>query len=204
MTISDERIDKTTVKLTLSGRLDTANAPQLERKIKQWGDDITDIILDFSEMDYVSSMGLRVLLHAYKTMKENNRRLVILNMQEAVREVFELTGFISLMVQEEKFVVVRKEEEGSIVLLFNGEMKLDNIPAVSEELGKILDAKKAEGVKVFLDMENISRISPAAYKQFIPLIANDAWEKGSLIIRNASDNMKAVIKSEDLDYLIEA
>ena len=41
MTIQSERLVQTALEMSIEGRLDTATAPQLERKIKQWGDEIT-------------------------------------------------------------------------------------------------------------------------------------------------------------------
>ena len=100
MTIEQQQPASSTVVLFLSGRLDTASAPHLERKIKQRGEDITELILDFKELSYISSMGLRVLLQAKKTLTEEGRKLTIRNMGAAVREVFEMTGFLNLMAQE--------------------------------------------------------------------------------------------------------
>jgi anti-sigma B factor antagonist len=100
MTIDHERINKTTVVLTLTGRLDTASSPLLEQKIKQWGNDIKELILDFAELSYISSMGLRVLLHAKKEMKQEGRTLTIKNMGASIRDVFEMTGFLQVMTGE--------------------------------------------------------------------------------------------------------
>jgi len=99
MNIEQERIGKSTVALTLNGRLDTVNAPLLESKIKEQKD-ITELTLDFKGVSYISSMGLRVLLQAKKAMKADGARLSILNMRDSVREIFEMTGFLSLMEQE--------------------------------------------------------------------------------------------------------
>jgi len=99
MKIEQERVGKSTVTLTLYGRLDTVNAPLLENKIKEQ-EDITELTLDFKGVDYISSMGLRVLLQAKKTMKAGGVRLTIINMQDSVREIFEMTGFLNLMTQE--------------------------------------------------------------------------------------------------------
>ena len=100
MDIEQERAGKS-VALALNGRLDTVNAPRLESKIKEL-EDITELTLDFKEVSYISSMGLRVLLQAKKTMKSNGVKLTIINMRDSVREIFEITGFLNLMAQEEK------------------------------------------------------------------------------------------------------
>jgi anti-anti-sigma factor len=98
MNIEQERTGKSTVVLTLNGRLDTVNAPLLESKIKEQ-EDITELTLDFKGVNYISSMGLRVLLAAKKEMKAEGGRLIIKNMQDSVREILEMTGFLSLMEQ---------------------------------------------------------------------------------------------------------
>ena len=101
MDIGQERTGKSTVVLTLNGRLDTVNAPLLERKIKEQ-EDITELTLDFKGVNYISSMGLRVLLQAKKEMKAAGISLGIKNLQDSVREIFEMTGFLNLMMREEK------------------------------------------------------------------------------------------------------
>jgi anti-sigma B factor antagonist len=196
--IDSYKTDKTTAVLALSGRLDTVNAPLLERKIKQWENDITEIILDFSELEYISSMGLRVLLQAQKITKEKNQRLVIQNVKDAVREVFQMTGFLNLMVLEEKFVVVRKDEADSIMLSFNGEMDPENIPQVSKELSNIQEQYMHKSVTVILDMENLSYISEKAAKSLSQVITTTAWEGRKLGIQNAPADVKEVLQKEGL------
>jgi anti-sigma B factor antagonist len=72
----------------------------LQKKIKQWEENISELTLDFQDLTYISSMGLRVLLQAQKTMKEQGRKLVIKNMSDSIREIFEITGFLKLMTLE--------------------------------------------------------------------------------------------------------
>jgi anti-anti-sigma factor len=100
MDIGQERVGKSTVVLTLNGRLDTVNAPLLGSKIEEQKD-ITELELDFKDVTYISSMGLRVLLQAKKTMKAEGVRMSIKNMRDSVREIFEMTGFLNLMMKEE-------------------------------------------------------------------------------------------------------
>jgi anti-anti-sigma factor len=196
MTIEQAKISKSTVILTLFGRLDTANAPMLERKIKQWEEDITEIILDFSGLEYISSMGLRVLLQAKKTLKKEGRQLVIKNMSSAIREVFEMTGFLKLMVDEEKFVVIRNDGPDGVILSFNGQMETENVPMVAEELSAIKKQKNPKihdkyPVAVILDMKNLSFISPEAAKLLKEAIADSAWEERKLEMRNVSVDLQA-------------
>jgi len=100
MNIKQERVSKSKIVLTLNGRLDTLNAPLLESRIKEQ-EEITELELDFKGVDYISSMGLRVLLAVKKELKSEGVRLTINNMQDSVHEIFEITGFLSLMAQEE-------------------------------------------------------------------------------------------------------
>lgn len=186
MTIDTEVVNKSTAILKLSGRLDTANAPLLEQKIKQWGDEITVLVLDFEYLDYISSMGLRVLLHAKKASGEKKRDFVVRNMGAAVREVFEITGFIDLIVREEGFVVVRNDEGETIVLSLNGVLSAENVPQVFDELAKIKDQGRLadDPVKVVLDMTRLYCILPNALRQLRQTLADTAWEKRELRVRN--------------------
>jgi len=192
MTIDTEVENRTTAILKISGRLDTANASLLEQKIKQWGDEITLLILDFGEVDYISSMGLRVLLHAKKTSKEKQREFVIRNMTGSVREVFELTGFINLIVREEGFAFVRKDEPQGIVLYLNGELAVEGIPAVLEELAKIRDCEKPKGtpVTVVMDMKKIYCIMPGALKHLRQAIDDTEWENRKLLVTNVPSDYR--------------
>jgi len=101
MNIEQTRTGKSTVVLTLNGRLDTINAPLLESKIKELKD-LTELTLDFKGINYISSMGLRVLLQAKKALKADGISMSIINMKDSVREIFEMTGFLNLMEQAEK------------------------------------------------------------------------------------------------------
>ena len=220
MTIEQEKVDMSTALLTLSGRLDTASAPVLERKIKQWGDDITELVLDFADLDYISSMGLRVLLVAKKALKADDRKLTIINMTEPVREVFVMTGFLNLMVQEEKFVVIRRDDPDAIHLLMNGQMELENIPMVSKELFAIRKEKKStpaareaevsEGgdgasktVTVILDMERLTDFAPVTIKHLSQAINDTAWDGRILRIRGAMPKIQALLQGEGLGNLLE-
>ena len=62
--------EKSTLILALQGRLDTNTAPLLEQTLAEELDGVTELVLDFEEIDYISSAGLRVLLAAQKRMKK--------------------------------------------------------------------------------------------------------------------------------------
>jgi len=129
--------------------------------------------------------------------------MVIRNMRKDVREVFEMTGFINLMVQEEKFVVIRKDEPECIVLSFNGEMKIENVPMVSKELSEIRETKTQKPVKVVLDFKKLTSITNVAAKHLSQAINDNEWESGKFGIRNVSSDIRPELELENLGDLIE-
>lgn len=85
--------------LALQGRLDTTTAPQLEEALQASLDGVTDLTLDFAELKYISSAGLRVILSTQKTMnKQGSMKLCHVNSD--VMEVFEITGFSDILTIE--------------------------------------------------------------------------------------------------------
>ena len=91
----DIKVTKKAKELTVAieGRLDTLTSPQLEETLKQELDGIETLILDFAELYYISSAGLRVLLSAIQRM-EKQGRMVVRNVSEDVMDVLEVTGFV--------------------------------------------------------------------------------------------------------------
>ena len=85
--------------LALEGRLDTTTAPQLEAEVKGTLGGVTELVLDFSQLEYLSSAGLRVLLAAQKVMNKQGS-MVIRHVNETILEVFEVTGFIDILTIE--------------------------------------------------------------------------------------------------------
>ncbi len=98
MTISINKRE-TTLELTLAGRLDTTTAPELEATIKEHVEGINDLVLDFTELAYISSAGLRVLLSAQKVMNKQGK-ITLKNVNETINEVFAITGFVDILTIE--------------------------------------------------------------------------------------------------------
>lgn len=98
MTIS-KTLEGNTLTLALEGRLDTTTSPDLEEALGASLDGVTQLVFDFTRLDYLSSAGLRVLLSAQKRMnKQGSMKLVHVN--DAVKEVFEITGFADFLTIE--------------------------------------------------------------------------------------------------------
>lgn len=96
MTIIKE-IKESAMNVALEGRLDTTTAPELEAELQLEG--ITELVLDFEKLDYVSSAGLRVLLATQKVMNRQGSML-IRNVNEGIMEIFEITGFVDILTIE--------------------------------------------------------------------------------------------------------
>ncbi len=81
------------------GRLDTTTAPQLDSFLRDSLAGVTSLLLDFSELEYLSSAGLRVLLATQKTMNKQGS-MVIKNVNDTIMEVFDITGFVDILTIE--------------------------------------------------------------------------------------------------------
>ena len=83
--------------VVLVGRLDTTTSPVLEKRLKE--EDIKEnlVILDFKDLEYISSAGLRVLLALKKNLEANKKSLEIHNINDVVNEVFNVTGFSNVL-----------------------------------------------------------------------------------------------------------
>ena len=99
MTINVER-DYELVTFAITGRLDTTTAPNLETTVQELSGDIKELVFDMSEVEYISSAGIRVLLGAYKKMISNNGVMRVEKANDMVREVFEMTGLSDLLTIE--------------------------------------------------------------------------------------------------------
>ena len=89
----------TTLNVIVSGRVDTAAAPELEAEVKPQLDGVTSLILDFKDVNYVSSAGLRVLLSLQKKMMTQGE-MKLLHVNDVVNDVFEVTGFDEILTYE--------------------------------------------------------------------------------------------------------
>ena len=95
----NKTIENGTALFALSGRLDTTTAPELEKSLKESLDGVTSLTLDLKELEYISSAGLRVLLSAHKAMSKKGGMKVV-NVNEVVSEVFDVTGFADILTIE--------------------------------------------------------------------------------------------------------
>ena len=85
--------------ISLAGRLDTTTAPQLDDELKGGLDGVEKLEFDFTDLEYISSAGLRVLLTAQKTMNQKGS-MKLTNVNETVMEIFDVTGFVDILTIE--------------------------------------------------------------------------------------------------------
>jgi anti-anti-sigma factor len=84
--------------MALTGRLDSTNAVTAEKEVSERVESGTQqLVFDFGQLEYISSAGLRVILKAAKQIRAAGGDMAIYGMHEKVREVFEMSGFLSIL-----------------------------------------------------------------------------------------------------------
>ena len=79
------------------GRIDTKTSPILESDIQKYIDSTDNIILDFTNVEYISSGGMRVLLALHKRLKKKGGTLKVINVKDSIYDIFKLVGFHSMV-----------------------------------------------------------------------------------------------------------
>lgn len=85
------------IQVFIQGRIDTSTSTELQNEIMKSFQKAKNVVLDFTEVAYISSAGLRALLLGHKTAIAKGGSLKILNISSVVREVFEVTGFLKIL-----------------------------------------------------------------------------------------------------------
>lgn len=98
LTIASERAgDSPITIMRLTGRLDASTVGQLERALAEaQAAGVRAIVIDMSQLTYVSSSGLRVLLSARSAIRKNGGDLFLCALSHSVREVFDMVGFSAI------------------------------------------------------------------------------------------------------------
>ena len=95
----DKHAEEKALTLALTGRLDTTTAPELEAAVKENTAGVEKLEFDCSKLEYISSAGLRVLLASQKIMNKQGS-MVVRNISEEIREIFDVTGFSDILTIE--------------------------------------------------------------------------------------------------------
>jgi stage II sporulation protein AA (anti-sigma F factor antagonist) len=97
MSLSSEKIGEILV-ISKTGQINSANAAETESELLAWVEKGERLcVLDLSHLDYISSAGLRVILMLAKRLKQNSGQLVLCCLQPDVLEVFDVSGFLSIL-----------------------------------------------------------------------------------------------------------
>ena len=96
MKTSIEELDGKLV-ATLEGELDTAAAIEVEKELQPlFNSEGRDVVIECEKLEYIASSGLRILLGIIKSAKAAGSKVILRNLNEDIRNVFKLTGLISL------------------------------------------------------------------------------------------------------------
>ena len=95
-----KNLDGKRLTITLTGRLDTTTAPELEEQVNSSIENVSNLIFDISNMEYISSAGLRVLLSSQKAMNKKGDMKVV-HPTDDVKEIFDVTGFSDILTIED-------------------------------------------------------------------------------------------------------
>ena len=98
MTI-EKKMNNESATLIVSGRLDTQTAPELENELDAILADLKELTFDFTNLEYVSSAGLRVILKAQKAMNTQGS-MKLIGVNDSIMEVFDITRFLDILTIE--------------------------------------------------------------------------------------------------------
>ena len=98
MTI-EKKINGEATTLIVSGRLDTQTAPELEAELDRILVGLKELTFDMTNLEYVSSAGLRVILKAQKAMNAQGS-MKLTGVNDSIMEVFDITGFLDILTIE--------------------------------------------------------------------------------------------------------
>ena len=92
-----EELDELIV-ITMAGSLDTAAAIETEQTLKPItaGEEAKDIVCECKDLEYIASSGLRILLDVLKKTKAKGKKVTLRNVNDDIKNVFKITGFINL------------------------------------------------------------------------------------------------------------
>ena len=97
--IIEKILNGATATLIVKGRLDTQTAPELEKEFDGISQGLKDLTFDMSELEYISSAGLRIILKAQKIMNTKGAMRLI-GVNDSIMEVFDITGFLDILTIE--------------------------------------------------------------------------------------------------------
>ena len=98
MTVT-KTLEEKVLNVKVEGRLDTATAPALEEELAEVMDEVEELVFDLEGLEYMSSAGLRILLATQKKMAQKGGMKVV-NVNDVIKEIFDITGFSDILTIE--------------------------------------------------------------------------------------------------------
>ncbi|GMO29039.1 MAG: hypothetical protein Ta2F_04450 [Termitinemataceae bacterium] len=149
--------ERTKITFEISGKMDAVSSPVLESEIKGLSHIIKELIFDLGKVEFISSIGLRNVLLAFKTMKARNGKFSILNIPPQVKEIFEMSGFMNTFQRDEKLIIIEKiADEKSVFYSLVG--VLDEETSINFEQ-KLFDLKPKKLESITFDCEKLTSIT---------------------------------------------
>ena len=94
----DHKVENGIINIAINGRLDAATSPVAEESIKKIMEcDENRLLFNFSNLEYLSSGGLRVILGAAKEIRRREGKVVLAALKPYVYEIFEVSGFTAMI-----------------------------------------------------------------------------------------------------------
>lgn len=87
------RKEKNAIVVSIKGRMDAVSSSDFEKQLSElMAEGEKDFIIDFGELDYISSAGLRSILTTLKDLKGKNGGLLLCSLKDLVKDVFDISG----------------------------------------------------------------------------------------------------------------
>ena len=83
--------------MSVEGRIDTITSQDLEKEINSEIGNFESLVMDFTDLEYISSAGLRVLISTQKKLKADDIPVIIKNVNDTVNEIFRMSGFDKIL-----------------------------------------------------------------------------------------------------------
>lgn len=93
----NRKVEDSMVTLEISGRLEAVTAPRLEAEFSSLAADVKNLTLDFTDLEYVSSAGLRAILVAQRMMNAREGTMVLKGVNASVMNILQITGFAPIL-----------------------------------------------------------------------------------------------------------
>ena len=92
------RKEKNAVVVSIKGRMDAVSSPEFEKELSElMAEGEKNFIIDFGELDYISSAALRSILVTVKKIEKKEGKLLLSELKDMVKEVFEISGFTAII-----------------------------------------------------------------------------------------------------------